>query len=178
MWAARRRGRIFSSTPFETDALGDCIRLIESDRRYPLYREIEFIPWGGAYGRGDESACFHHRAPRMLIRHTSFTGAFATDDLRADARIWADASYGNFAPCANGHVYQGYADLHLEDWAHAYYGDAYPRLQEIKRLYDPDGVFAHAQSIRPEVIRVARRVLYCLNLHSTRDGRHEACYWA
>ena len=49
---------------------------------------------------------------------------------------------------ANGHSYQGYADLRLDDWAHAYYGDAYSRLQRIKGHYDPRNLFHHAQSIQ------------------------------
>lgn len=41
-----------------------------ADRRYAEARELEFIPWGGAYARDDGSACFAHRDARLMIRHT------------------------------------------------------------------------------------------------------------
>lgn len=129
-------------------ALDDHVRWFLTNRRYAECRELEFIPWGGAYGRGDPTAAFAHRTARCLVRHTVMLGAFATDELRTSAAAWVDGSRDTLAPDANGSAYQGYADWRRDDWAAAYYGDTYPQLQAVKARWDPDDVFRHAQSIR------------------------------
>ncbi len=45
--------------------------------------------------------------------------------------------------------YCNYPDLSFSDWPLSYYGKAgYQRLQRVKKQYDPDNLFQHAQSIR------------------------------
>lgn len=52
-------------------------------------------------------------------------------------------------------TYQGYVDKSIVDWQHAYYGNNYPRLQQLKAKYDRDEVFKFAQSIEPAANRLA-----------------------
>lgn len=64
-------------------------------------------------------------------------------------------------PIPNGHsdgCYVNYPDRDLNDpehnrsewsWAGLYWKENYPRLQNIKRTYDPLNVFHHRQSVRP-----------------------------
>ena len=129
-------------------AIDECVRQFEHDRRYAQFRELEFIPWGGAYASANPHAAFRHRDARFMVRHTAMLGERADDALRAAASAWVDGSRATLASQADGHVYQGYADPTLRDWAHAYYGETYTRLQQVKRGYDPANVFRHAQSIR------------------------------
>lgn len=131
------------------DAIRDCVANFEANRLYAQFREMEFVPWGGEYARPNPSASFIHRAPRTLIRHTVTLGAHSTQELRDHGRDWVDASQNTLRPHANGHSYQGYADLRLDNWAHAYYGEGYSRLRRIKSHYDPQNIFHHARSIRP-----------------------------
>jgi hypothetical protein len=44
--------------------------------------------------------------------------------------------------------YVNYCSLAFTDWEHAYYGENYPRLQAVKKAFDPDNNIRHPQSIR------------------------------
>lgn len=58
--------------------------------------------------------------------------------------------YGERGPYPDDVVdgcYVNYPDVDLEDWQYLYYKDAYARLQRVKRRWDPNDVFNHAQSI-------------------------------
>lgn len=43
--------------------------------------------------------------------------------------------------------YINYCSLEFKDWKTAYYGENYPRLQAVKKKYDPDNILRHPQSI-------------------------------
>lgn len=44
--------------------------------------------------------------------------------------------------------YGNYPNVNFPNWQTAYYGANYERLQALKRRYDPDHLFQHAQSVR------------------------------
>ena len=44
--------------------------------------------------------------------------------------------------------YRNYPALEFENWEVAYYGENYPRLQQLKRKYDPTNLIRHPHSIR------------------------------
>lgn len=151
----RQTGYQFTRSDFfeielSPEAIAECIEVFQAARLYAQFRELEFVPWAGAYSLPQPGACFLHRQPRMLIRHTVMLGSGATADLREVSQQWVDASQRTLSRHANGHAYQGYADLWRDQWASAYYGSCYERLKKIKRRYDPENVFRHAQSIPPE----------------------------
>lgn len=130
----------FFEGPLDRPAIEDCVRNFAEDRRYAQYRELEFIPWGGAYQQGD--GAFAHRDARCLIRHTTTVGARSDPDLRAHARDWTERSFATLEPHANGRAYQGYAEPWRAGWRDACYGAALPRLLELKQRYDPAGLFS------------------------------------
>jgi FAD/FMN-containing dehydrogenase len=138
----------FLGVPPSDEGLAECVDHFVAQRRYAQCREIEFIPWGGAYARFDATSAFAHRSAPCMVRHTGMLGALAEGTLREATADWVDGSRDTLARHANGAVYQGYADWRLEGWEQAYYGEAYPRLQAVKAKYDPGDVFRHAQSIR------------------------------
>ena len=45
--------------------------------------------------------------------------------------------------------YANYPDIDFKDWAHAYYGESYPRLRAIKRKYDSTNLIQYEQSVVP-----------------------------
>jgi FAD/FMN-containing dehydrogenase len=44
--------------------------------------------------------------------------------------------------------YRNYPDVELPNWETAYYGKSYPRLQALKRQFDPDNLIRHPQSVK------------------------------
>jgi hypothetical protein len=44
--------------------------------------------------------------------------------------------------------YVNYCSLEFDNWESAYFGSNYPRLQQVKRQFDPDNNFEYQQSIR------------------------------
>jgi FAD/FMN-containing dehydrogenase len=46
-------------------------------------------------------------------------------------------------------AYANYADASITDYGPAYWGANYPRLQQVKRQYDPHQLFTFAQAVRP-----------------------------
>ena len=125
-------------------AIGECVRNFAGERRHAQLRELEFVPWRGAYALDDGSACFLHRGPRLLVRHTATVGARSTPELRSETAAWTRRSAAALAPDSNGHAYQGYAEAGREDWAAACHGANLPRLLEIRARRDPEGVFARS----------------------------------
>ncbi len=123
-------------------AIAECVRNFGEDRQYAQLRELEFVPWRGAYAGDDGTACFLHRAPRMLIRHTATVGARSTPELRAHMADWTRRSAAALEGESNGRAYQGYAEPGSDGWARACHGGRLERLIEIKARRDPQGLFA------------------------------------
>jgi FAD/FMN-containing dehydrogenase len=111
-------------------------------------REVDFLPWGGAYNRVPADAtAFAHRGERFLVQHLVQVGADAAPAERAAAHDWLARSWTLVHPWGSGGVYPNFPDPDLQDWAHAYYGTNYDRLRRVKAAYDPDGFFRFHQSL-------------------------------
>jgi FAD/FMN-containing dehydrogenase len=109
-------------------------------------RELDFTPWGGAYNRVPVHAtAFAHRDALFLLKH-----AVTVDTGEHDAaRRWLARSHALVREWGTGGVYPNFPDPGLTDWARAYHGANYPRLQRVKARYDPAGFFRFHQAIRP-----------------------------
>lgn len=62
-----------------------------------------------------------------------------------------DAMYGPAGPVSDDVMdgcYVNYPDCDLKDWARLYYLESYAKLQRVKRRWDPNDIFNHAQSVR------------------------------
>ena len=60
---------------------------------------------------------------------------------------WVDEYLKAMQPYLSGGAYQNFPDRTQSDWQHAYYGDNFARLVEVKRTWDPDNLFRFPQSI-------------------------------
>lgn len=138
----------FFERPIGREAIEDCVRHFAEDRLYAQQRELELVPWGGAYRDGGDDSCFAHREARLLIRHSAFAGVRSTPEIRAHSTAWAQASAGTLAGAACGGSYQGYAEPGRSDWRSACYRDREPRLAELRRRFDPEGLLKGAHAAR------------------------------
>ncbi|MFC4853330.1 FAD-binding oxidoreductase [Actinophytocola glycyrrhizae] len=80
--------------------------------------------------------------------------AFPHRDALATAQIYSTGDAQDVAEVRDGlgqlagpHGYVNYIDPGMPDWATAYYGGNLPRLRKVAATYDPDKVFAFAQSV-------------------------------
>ncbi len=136
------------------EAIAQLVDAIAADRIFVEHREVEFIPWQGAYARvSPADTAFVHRRARLMLRHTVLTGSSTTPQRRQAAQRWLTRSWEAVHPYGSGRVYQGYPDPELADWADAYYGANLPRLAAVKATYDPDGLFVSPQPIPPHWVR-------------------------
>ena len=62
---------------------------------------------------------------------------------------WVRDYYAAIAPHSDAGGYVNFASSDDQSKVAANYGVNYPRLQEVKRRYDPDNLFRHNQNIRP-----------------------------
>jgi FAD/FMN-containing dehydrogenase len=109
---------------------------------------VVFDGYGGAVNQvaaGDTA--FVHRAAVSCAQYSiTYPGAPPSQSQRSAAAEWLDHLQQAFEPVSQG-SYQNYIDPTLTDWQQAYYGSNLPRLQQVKRKYDPDDMFHFAQSI-------------------------------
>jgi FAD/FMN-containing dehydrogenase len=111
-------------------------------------REVDFLPWGGAYNRVPADAtAFAHRGERFLVQHLVQVSPGAVPADRRPPRDWLARSWALVHPWGSGGVYPNFPDADLQDWAHAYHGRNYDRLRRVKAAYDPGGFFRFHQSL-------------------------------
>jgi FAD/FMN-containing dehydrogenase len=73
----------------------------------------------------------------------------ATAKGHAYDATWPNAMRTTMSAWSTGGAYVNYLDPLLEDWAQAYYGANYARLQQVKKAYDPDRVLSMPQGVVP-----------------------------
>ncbi|WP_223837528.1 FAD-binding oxidoreductase [Streptomyces venezuelae] len=103
---------------------------------------------GGALNRvGAGATAFVHRDSAFLGQYLVYwpPGATAGEVLRHEG--WLDRLWQQLRPWASGRAYQNYADPKLAGWARAYYGPNLPRLEQVKRVYDPGRLFSFPQAV-------------------------------
>jgi Berberine and berberine like len=104
-----------------------------------FHRELDFSPWGGAYNRvAPEATAFPHRDARCLLKHAA---VIAPGEDPGPARAWIDRAWEITHPHGTGGAYVNFPEDGLDPWAPEYLGGNRERLLELKRRYDPEGVF-------------------------------------
>jgi FAD/FMN-containing dehydrogenase len=142
---AKRKGGYFKNDGLSDEVIGLIVSHFQKcPSSYALTRFD--ILGGGAIARiAKDATAFMHRESLFHISITSLWEYASEAEANTE---WTKEHYQILRPYLNGHAYQNYADDELTDWAHAYYGENYPRLQKIKKKYDPENIFEFDQSIR------------------------------
>ncbi len=122
--------------------------LIALDAHISYQPSVSIEVLGGAIDdlSPDATAYVHRRSGSFLVQ-------IQVNDLTQDDAAETDAALrevqATLVPATVPGAYVNYPDRGLTDWAQQYWGQNLARLQQIKRHYDPEDVFQHAQSIRP-----------------------------
>jgi FAD/FMN-containing dehydrogenase len=111
---------------------------------------VAFDAMGGAINRVAPTAtAFVHRNALFGAQYTTdWTNGAAAAGIN-NQHAWLRSFWASMQPYANGQAYQNYIDPDLTNWSAAYYAQNYPRLQTVKRTYDPTRLFNFAQAIVP-----------------------------
>jgi FAD/FMN-containing dehydrogenase len=138
----------FFGRPLPRDAIAALMEHFGAARLPGESRELDFMPWGGAYNRvPPDATAFVHRAELFQLKHAAVVDPPATASSAEAAHRWVAGSWASVHPWGSGRVFQNFADPDLDDWADAYYGTNYGRLVGVKARYDPANVFRFAQSL-------------------------------
>jgi FAD/FMN-containing dehydrogenase len=94
----------------------------------------------------DEMA-FVHRGYAMLTSIELEWLPTDSAEVVAENKRWLHAFHDEMEQYTSAYCYQNFIDPSQENYLHAYYGANLPRLQDVKRTYDPGNVFHYPQSI-------------------------------
>jgi FAD/FMN-containing dehydrogenase len=138
----------FFRRPLPSEAIAALVGTFSQGRVAGESRELDFMPWGGAYNRvPPDATAFVHRAELFQLKHVAVVDPPVSTAAHAAAHRWVGRSWTSVHRWGSGRVFQNFADPDLENWADAYYGTNYPRLVRIKARYDPANFFHFHQSV-------------------------------
>lgn len=138
----------FFRRPIPTEAVSALLDAFAGDRAAGESRELDFMPWAGAYNRVPADAtAFVHRQERFQLKHAVTVEAGVSVEARRAALEQVGRSWGSVHPWGSGRVFQNFADPGLQGWASAYYGPHLQRLMRVQDRYDPENVFRSEQTL-------------------------------
>lgn len=108
---------------------------------------VSFDCLGGAVDDvAPDATAYVHRGALFNAQYTASWDGNGDGPLRRNETSLS-ALKGAVSKYGTGQAYQNYADASLADPQQAYYGSNLPRLIDIRRTYDPGGVFTQPQGV-------------------------------
>lgn len=104
--------------------------------------------WGGAVNDvAPDATAFVHRDADLMFKCEVLWEPQDDPDRVVANLDWLEAFHAAMQPHLSGGAYQNFTDRSQDDWQHAYYGDNFGRLVQVKQAWDPDNLFRFGQSI-------------------------------
>ncbi|MFJ8140915.1 FAD-binding protein [Streptomyces sp. NPDC096013] len=105
---------------------------------------------GGAVDdRPPNATAFPHRSAVGVVQYHSYWHQF-TDRTHVDRRLtWLRDIHADMHPYLGTGGYTNGMDPELTDWAVAYHGENYPRMQHVKAACDAEELFTFPQAVTP-----------------------------
>jgi FAD/FMN-containing dehydrogenase len=150
--AAPDGGRFYGKAHYLDELSDDAIAaVVEHVERLPgPYSNVFFEPMGGVISRIEPSeTAYPHRTARFGFGITSGWQDPSDDE---GAIAWTRSLFDAVTPYASGGVYVNYLGEDRDDRIASAYGVNLARLQEVKAVYDPDGVFSGNASLVPVTV--------------------------
>ena len=126
------------------DAALDAFCAYSEDMPLGLTQSL-LVPWGGEVARVRDTPM--PRRDAAFVMHPFCVWEDAARD--AEHIAWGRRGHEVFAPWSTGATYLNFIGDEGADRVRAAFGDAYERLVEVKRAYDPDNVLKGNQNISP-----------------------------
>jgi FAD/FMN-containing dehydrogenase len=132
----------FFGRPLPAEAIAALLETFSRERAPGESRELDFMPWGGAYNRvPTDATAFVHRDELFLLKHSVVVDPSSSAGAKEAAHRQVDASWASVNAWGSGRMFQNFADPDLDAWADAYVGPNRDRLIRIKSRYDPSDFF-------------------------------------
>jgi FAD/FMN-containing dehydrogenase len=132
----------FFARPLPAEAIAALLETFSRERAPGESRELDFMPWGGAYNRvPSDATAFVHRDELFLLKHSVVVDPSASTGAKEAADRQVAASWASVHAWGSGRMFQNFADPDLDAWADAYVGPNLERLLQIKARYDPSDFF-------------------------------------
>jgi FAD/FMN-containing dehydrogenase len=132
----------FFRHPLPSEAIAALLATFSETRTPGQSRELDFMPWGGAYNRvRPDATAFVHRSERFLLKHAAVVDPAVAAGQKEAANAWVTGSWACVHPHGSGGVFPNFVDPDLENWTAAAYGANAGQLSRVKATYDPAGLF-------------------------------------
>lgn len=130
---------------FETIAgcIDDVLDLVF--KKSGLIYQINTLGGAIADSRFESESCYPHRQSRYLCELQAYWEKGQNPDtLIQNFDQIQDVLYSH----GIDKQYRNYPNLKFKNWEKAYFGEHYPKLQALKKVYDPTDLFTHEQTIK------------------------------
>lgn len=136
-------------SPLPSSAISAAVAQVRSAQSIQGLAEggMSFDALGGAVADVAPTAtAFAHRNALALVQYTATWSDPGADPARFDRFVRGERSA--LSRWTGTAAYVNYADPAISSYPAAYWGANYPRLQSVKKRYDPANLFSFAQSVK------------------------------